>query len=191
MKINIRSITNIGAVLILSATGACGADWVNRLYLSGDAGAAFTQSVYDKSDATTLTFNPGYRADLALGYNINDSWAVELESGVIGNSVDEFRGGPLSRFHQSVDLYQVPLLAKVIYNINTKSAFVPYLGAGAGGVASIFDFNDVGVKKSDTDFTFAYQAEAGLKYLLSKNISIGIGYKFIAAGESGRAEEAL
>jgi opacity protein-like surface antigen len=95
------------------------------------------------------------------------------------NSMDKINGGPLSSYSQSVDIYSVPVLANVIYKVPTKTSWTPYFGVGAGGVIGIFDLKGPGTDFSDTDFTFAYQAEAGLDYALTKNASIGIAYKFL------------
>jgi opacity protein-like surface antigen len=53
------------------------------------------------------------------------------------------------------------------------------VGLGVGGAASILSYNNSGYNLSDCSFTFAYQAEAGLKYALTKNASINIGYEFL------------
>jgi len=76
-----------GATLIFAADGQ--AQDTNRFYLDAKAGVALAQ------DASILTspfgnsgsihFDTGLRADLGLGYNLCDSFAVELEPGVIWN----------------------------------------------------------------------------------------------------------
>jgi opacity protein-like surface antigen len=71
------------------------------------------------------------------------------------------------------------LLANVIYKVPTKTAWAPYFGVGVGGVVGTLDLKTSEADFSDTDFTFAYQAEAGLDYALTKNASIGIAYKFL------------
>ena len=182
----------VGGVLLMSATGARAADWgdnlsdwSDNLYLSADFGGVFQQdATYIQSALSgrpTATFNPGIRADINLGYNLNDSWAVELETGFMWNSMDNVGGRSLSSISQSVDMYSVPILANIIYQVPTKTSWVPYFGVGAGGVVGIYDLKSRGTDYSDTDFTFAYQAEAGLDYALSKNVSVGIAYKFLGA----------
>ena len=183
MKTVLRSITKVCAASILSAVGARASDWSDNLYLNADGGGAFRENAQlHQSQGTpqySTTFNPGIRADIDLGYNLNDSWAVELETGFIWNSVDEIGGVPLSSYSQSIDLYSVPVLANVIFKVPTKTSWTPYFGVGAGGVVGICDLNNSGTDYSDTDFAFAWQAEAGLKYALTKNASIGIAYKFL------------
>jgi opacity protein-like surface antigen len=155
-----------------------------KLYLNADFGGAFRENAQLRQSQGIVpqystTFNPGIRADIDLGYNLNDSWAVELETGFIWNSVDEIGGTPLGSYSQSIDLYSIPVLANIIYKVPTKTSWTPYFGVGAGGVVGIFDFKTSGTDFSDTDFAFAWQAEAGLKYALTKNASFGIAYKFL------------
>jgi opacity protein-like surface antigen len=184
MKTTIRLITMVSAALFMSATGARAADdWSDNLYLSADFGGVFQQeaSLIQNGSSANVTFNPGIRADIDLGYKLNDSWAVELETGFMWNSMDKINGVSFSSYSQSVDIYSVPLLANVIYKVPTETSWTPYFGVGVGGVVGIFDLNNTtrGARYSDTDLTFAYQAEAGLDYALSKNASIGIAYKFL------------
>jgi len=177
----------IGTTLVLFIANAGAADWTQNLYINADAGSAFRQStiIHESFGYTEhTTYNPGIRADVALGYNINDSWAVELSTGVIWNSMDKVNGVPLSSFNETFDTYIIPNLVNVIYKVPTKSSWTPYVGVGVGSVVSIVDinadnFHGGNPDLSDSDFTFAYQAEAGLKYSLTKNVSIGIDYKFL------------
>ena len=69
--------------------------------------------------------------------------------------------------------------------INLKGGWTPYVGAGVGGAATYLTAQNVPLfgfgchtSYSSTDFTFAYQATAGLKYAISENIELGIAYKF-------------
>jgi opacity protein-like surface antigen len=123
-----------------------------------------------KGGGGSASFNTGARADVGLGYNINECFAVELETGVLWN---EPKGG-------GGDLYQIPLLVNGIWNIQTHSAFTPYLGGGVGGAALKLDITDFG---SDTAFTFAYQAIAGVKYALSEKLQLDLAYRFFGTLE--------
>jgi len=184
MKTTIHLITVTGAALVMSAMGANASDWSDNLYLGADAGGAFqqnavmTQSVGHAGRQTT-TFNSGIRGDITVGYNLDKSWAVELESGIIWNSVDKIGVVSLSSIDQSIDTYSVPILANVIYKVPTGNAWTPYFGVGAGGLADSGDFRVGTTHYYDSTFTFAYQAKAGVDYALTKNASVGIAYKFL------------
>lgn len=131
----------------------------------------------------TVTFNSGIRGNIALGYNINRSWAAELDTGVLWNSVDSFDGTSLSSVGASFDTYTIPLLANLVYRIPIKGPWTFYLGAGAGGAASILSYSQsyLGTRYGwdSSDFVFAYQAKAGLQYKLRRNAALGITYEFL------------
>jgi len=128
------------------------------------------------------TFNLGIRGDIVLGYNINQSWAVEFETGVLWNSMDEVGGVSLSSIGQSFDTYTGPFLANVVYKVPLKGRLYPYVGIGVGGAAAIASFNTGGFTPTtlgDYTFVFACQGEAGLEYKLTKSVSVDVAYKFL------------
>lgn len=169
-----------GSTLLIAAvnTGAQDDKW----YLDADGGAAIQQDVNVKNGGGKTVFDTGFRTGLALGYNFCDSLAAQLETGVIGNSINSISGTSLSAVGASAETYEIPMLADVIYKIPTRSGFTPYFGVGAGGAATMLRSSNVplGFPASDTDFTFACQGLAGLKYAIGKNMEVGVAYKFIA-----------
>ncbi len=190
MELNIRSITTAAAVLVMSAVAASAQDWTQNLYAKIDGGGMFQQNAtLDKTTSSsvppaistsgTATFNFGVRGDIALGYNINKSWAAEFDTGVLWNSMDKVGNNTLGSIGQSADTYTVPFLANFIYKVPIKGPWSSYVGLGVGGAASILSYDNSGYSLSDCNFTFAYQAEAGLKYALSQNASINIAYEFL------------
>ena len=131
------------------------------------------------SSSGTATFNLGLRADAALGYNFNQSWAAEFDTGLLWNSMDKVGTNSLSSLGQSADIYTIPFLVDVTYQIPIKGPWSAYVGVGAGGAATILSYNTSGTTLSDTAFTFAYQAQLGVKYALTKNASINLDYAFL------------
>lgn len=205
MKYKVSHLITAGAMLFIGAANVRA-----QVYLNGDVGASFIQNVpLRNSGGKSASFNPGARGGFSVGYDLSDCFAVELETGAIWNSVDKVGGQSLSS-GANADLYQVPLLANLIYKTPVKSGFSAFFGAGAGGIASIFSANSPGTPStpppvgtgavarvigtfkstggigsgsgfsgSDTDYTFAYQGVAGVKYAFCKNMDIGITYKFL------------
>ena len=193
VKTNIFLIKLAGAAVLVRGLNASAAGWVQNLYLNTDLGASFVNDVTIKgAGGNTATFDPGVCGNLCLGYHITPVLAAEFETGVIWNSFDKVGGVPLSVMLASADLYQIPFKLNLICNVPTKSSWTPYIGAGAGGMASILE-GHVDQASSptratisvigngnfhDTDCTFAYQAIAGLKYNISAHAQIDLGYKF-------------
>lgn len=143
--------------------------------------------------ALQMDFDPGPRLDLNVGYHLTDSWAVELETGASYNSVSQATltsGGVPS--DTGTEFYQVPILANIKYSHPLSDKWSFYVGAGIGGVFTHFDsgitlpgysgFDSPDWRPgSDTDFQFAYQGTAGIKYVSSQHWDFGIGYKFLGS----------
>ncbi len=187
------SVLAIAGTLSLAATANC-AEQASKTYLNLDFGISLQQTVNGKdntgADIGKVEFDPGFRGDVVFGYKLSDSFAVELETGVLANSITSIAGNQLSDFGATADIYQIPLLVNVVYQIPLKCALKPYVGVGVGGAATILQGESVPLfgftsnsSYSDVDFTFAYQAVAGFKYAINKNIDIGIAYKFIGTTE--------
>lgn len=170
-------LTTLGIALFIGCATAH-ADWTDNLYLNTDVGAAFVPDVttHDHGVDDTGPFrskgrfqlDPGVRADLSLGYNLNQSWAVELEAGGIWNQ---------NHLSSNEQFYQIPVLLKACYQIPLGQSWKVCLGAGAGAVTAIDDLPG----NTYTDTTWGYEGDAAIKYELSSNAEIGLGYKFLGA----------
>ncbi len=105
---------------------------------------------------------------LRYGYNVTDSFGLELSTGFTPGSVTRLAGNDVD-----VDLYTVDLDA--VWNIRTGSMFTPYVLAGVGYASADFDrplAGSVGgqaVSLSDGD-GFTLNAGAGLKYALTDHV---------------------
>lgn len=163
--------------------------WPKNLYAEIDLGGVYQQentTLFQSApfpSSATASFNLGVRGNIALGYNINQSWAVEFDTGVLWNSMAKVNGVSLDQpypLNVTFDTYTIPLLANVIYRFPLKSPLVPYVEAGVGGAASILSYSQASATMEDTSFGFAYQAEVGLKYKLGKRAFIGVAYQFLS-----------
>lgn len=157
-------------------------------YLNAGAGVAIAEDVDVENfgiappSGTKVEFDPGVRLSLAGGYNFNEYFGTELESGFLYNSVK--RVGGVSDVDAS--LSHVPMLANLVFRCDRPdSNWVPFFGGGAGGDVSILTIDDsAGLDGSEADFNFAWQAFAGLRYKLTENMSIGGSYKFYSVDKA-------
>jgi opacity protein-like surface antigen len=162
-------------------------DWAQHVYTHLDFGGSYQQNttLYQSSPAPTTgsaTFNLGMRGNLALGYNFNKSWAAEIDTGVIWNSMNSVDGVSLNQpspNNANFDTYTIPFLVNLVYKVPLKSNFIPYVAVGAGGSASILSYSRDGYGYTASDLVFAYQAEVGLKYRLNQNMFFGVAYQFL------------
>jgi opacity protein-like surface antigen len=160
----------------------------SRWYIRTDLGLSYVvetdvEEFLVPTPGLNIEFDPGIRFGVAGGYNALPWLAIEIESGVTANSVDNL--GP-----DSIDaaISQVPFMANLVIHCNHFNRFLPFIGAGTGGVASVFAIdqpflvgNDIiWLEGADTDVVFAWQAFAGLSYDLNENMGIGLTYRFLA-----------
>jgi len=187
---------------LVSAAAASYAAVPDSVYVKAEAGPAFVQDVNIKdSGGVKARFDVGARADVAVGYQFNPCWAAELEGGVVWNQVDRIgtevppppptsTGGVYEK--GKADLYRIPLLVNAVYNLPIGNDRLKcFVGAGAGGMASVLDARFITAKVNDTDFTFAYQAFAGIKYAINDHVEIGAEYKFLGTPDHDWNEHAV
>ncbi len=150
-------------------------------YISGQVGGELMQGLSIKNAGGAKNdVDPGFRASVSIGADLSDYVAAEFETGVLGNQLDTSSSQPLSAIADRAYLYQVPLLANLIFKAPLGNGLTPYIGGGAGGMASTLYLRSGHDWASDTDLNFAYQAMTGIKFALNRNMEIGLGYKFLA-----------
>ena len=131
----------------------------------------------------TIKFKTGYRFGLTGGGMINDNFAVEVETGFSGTSVKSIDGESLDA-GEEVSIYQIPVLANVIWRIPTGMKLKPYVGLGAGMATSILDIKGTGTPLDATSTTIvpAFQALAGIRYDFTDRLGLVAGYKYLYTG---------
>jgi opacity protein-like surface antigen len=168
-------------------TGSTESSPEQSLYTDVNVGGAYQQNATVETTVTpsggpptmtsqNTTFNLGVRGDVALGYNISDSWAAEFNTGLIWNSAGNSQPYP---YNASIDTYTVPILVNAVYRIPFKGPWSSYLGVGGGGAVSILSYNASSYNLGSYNFAFAYQAKAGLEYRLTDKASIDLAYEFL------------
>ena len=166
-------------VMVLVASTLPAQDIAGRGYLSLDVGLALQQDItlQRAGDSRRLSFDPGARLDLSGGLHLSESWRAELELGFIFNSVSAIDGESAG---SSAEYFQVPIMANGIYTLPLHGPIRVYVGAGLGGVASMFWNN---LFDADDSFTFGYQAIVGAKYALNDSLDLGLSYKLLGTLE--------
>jgi opacity protein-like surface antigen len=140
-----------------------------------------------------VQYDTGFAMDAAVGYAFNPWIAAELEVGWRWNNISHVSGFVLD----DTTFSQVPFLANVVLQYPLPGTpVVPYIGGGVGGAVTIFDtdrFSNgaVTVVGSEADVVFAYQVFAGLRFQFNPWMSVGLGYKYFASGDSSYEFEPL
>ena len=135
---------------------------------------------------SSVHYDTGLAADMALGYAFNPFISLDFETGYIGARINNVPGHTSD--HSSIA--NVPLLANVTVSMPIPhSNVVPYAGLGVGGAVSVFNTDGLSdgvttVTGSESDTVGAWQAFAGVRFMLSPRMSLGVGYKYFATDNS-------
>lgn len=156
-------------------------------YFRMDVGPSFFRNgqltEYGAPVSSPVKFRTGLAADGAIGYAFNQYVAADFEIGYVGAKIDNVPGFISDNSY----LYNVPFLANVTLSYPIpRTIMVPYIGVGVGGADVIFDSDMFGPSSSDfvvgpeDDVVFAWQAFAGVRFRLARDLSLGVGYKYFA-----------
>ncbi|HTR43089.1 MAG TPA: outer membrane beta-barrel protein [Pseudomonadales bacterium] len=181
MKKIIRSIVIIA--ILVSAIGAQAQDdFEKNMYVSYDVGAVFQQDANVSQSFGSngkVSFYPGARLDVGIGYNFCNWLAADVSGGFMWNSINTFNGVSLSSINQDVNIYSFPILVGLTLKLPNRTHFIPYVGVSGGANISEFYLSDNGTSGNDHDVEPALQAEAGLNYVFNPSASLGLDYKFM------------
>ena len=174
-------------------------DLQGKVYIGFDVGVALQQDLKIKQisgldlpimvapgttlDKAAYEFDPGIRVDLNARYRLTDSLSLGLEAGFIYNNINKIEVTETSLGTTSTAefgasdsrIYQVPILADMVYRFPTHGRLKPYVGAGLGGVVTILELPS----STQNDFTFAYQGMAGISVEIDPQWDMGLGYEFL------------
>lgn len=134
----------------------------------------------------------GFVVSVAVGWHLDDIIAqglrVELEgayrhnNGNLGSFTEATSGGSSSAV--STDLTTWSVMGNVWYDFNLSSRLRPYIGGGAGWVRNKVVPTFCACRPIENE-GFGWQAGAGLNFVVSENSSIGVGYRYMDAGDQG------
>ena len=154
-----------------------------------DVGPSFFQdsrlTQFGGSASSPVNFETGLAFDVAFGWAFNKYVATDFELGYIGAKLNSVPG----YYSDNTRLYNIPFLVNVTFSYPiAHTILVPYVGAGVGGADMIFDtdsFSDGAdtVVGSEDDVVLAGQVFAGMRFQLSQNFSLDLGYKYFATGD--------
>jgi opacity protein-like surface antigen len=179
VKTHFAGLTGLCAVLATALALPAGAADTG-LYFNADAGANWAQDADTETKTALgtvkgdLETDVGFRFSAGVGYNLNRNWGVEFDTGYVWNSIKD--GGDSSFSH-------IPFIVNVVYRYPIGAKWETYIGGGAGGVYSVLTADDGDFDDDDADVVFGWQAIAGVRYLISETMSVGVGYKYMGTAE--------
>lgn len=175
--------------LVLAASPAAAQDFYGSVF----GGASLLQDSTFSGDITPpggqqsvdTDFDTGFGLGVALGSKLHAlsngplSFRTELELSFSDSNVDSigFSGnGPASENNVDGDIQTTRLFANLIADVETKTAFTPYFGAGIGIARSNLGFSYGGqpgaIQVNDTSTDFTAQLIVGTSYAINDKVSI-------------------
>jgi len=157
-------------------------------YLGADVGPSFMpdfQSSRAGGFVGNFSMRPGIRADVEPGFNFLSTGPLtlgaEFETGLIYNRIHSLtEPGDVVLYRG--EYYQVPLLGNLVFKFHPNAFVTPYVGVGGGGDWSRVRFpgTDWWDDNHNDQLDPAAQGMAGIRFQLAPNVSLGVGYQFLA-----------
>ena len=166
---------------------AAPAEW----YVSLFGGASFLEDVsteYDNDGPETYDIDAqtdvGFIIGGAIGTHLTEDLRVELEVAYSENDVDgiHYSGPKGSGSYDGEGSFGIlTFMGNLWYDAPLDMELKPYIGGGLG--VAIVDADSVGYANPDfeeydsSEVAFAFQVGAGLRWMMSDNITLDVGYR--------------
>lgn len=184
-KTLLLTVAAAGMALGLQAASAADMEPVAEpgWYVTLFGGASFLEDVhtnYDdpgpyEIDAITDT---GFIVGGAIGTHISEDLRVELEVAYSENDVDEIEYDG-TEYSGTGDFSILTFMGNLWYDLPLSTELKPYIGGGLG--VAIVDASNIGYdcceEYDSSEVAFAFQAGAGLRWMMSENIALDVGYR--------------
>jgi len=163
-------------LLVISATSALAAG--PYVGASGGVSMVHDSDISEPGISGTVEYDTGFGFNVNVGYDF-DPVRVEFEFGYKNADVKNVSAFGIGVPVNNADLTTLSYMVNAFYDIKTKSAFTPYLGAGIGMINGELDDN--GYTADDT--VFGYQFIVGAAYNFNKNFALDLSYRFQGAAQ--------
>lgn len=195
-----RTTLLLGTAAALALIAPAQAGQLNGWYVGLEGGASWAGELEYLEQATsagpvthfhhyTVDDGPaGWAVFATAGYAFG-SWRLELEAGYRENKLEDFvstyvtlNGAPSSVNTGILDaeLQEFSLMANVLYDLRLTDRLSASVGAGAGADQVRFEWNNPTLEEIDSsEWSFAYQALAGLNYDLTKRTQLTLRYRYL------------
>ena len=127
------------------------------------------------------SFDSGFNVGARAGYQFGP-WRLEGEYSYRQNGSNGTAFG--SRVSGTADTNS--LMVNGIYDFNLGWPVSPHIGMGLGGASVNGNLNgpNVGYHSKTSDVVFAYQAIAGVRYMVSPNLALDVDYRYRGSGDA-------
>jgi outer membrane protein OmpA-like peptidoglycan-associated protein len=148
-----------------------------QFYLGAEGGWTGLEGTKDKIGGITIdrSFDDGFNAGARFGYKWNE-WRFEGEYSHRENTSNTTRFGA----RLNGDFVTDSFMANAIYDFNVGWLVTPHIGIGIGGADATGSLKSAnfGTLSKTSDFVFAYQAIAGIRYHINPQIALDLDYRY-------------
>ena len=175
------------SALALLATPMLASAADDAFYIKGSLGLGMAMdtdvdNMPDLAGTAKVTYDSGYLFTLAAGYDFVGPFRTEIEYLWQKNDVDTLRyKSQVGNFDQG-DLKTQAFMLNGYYDIDTGSAWTPFIGAGIGWAK--LDLSTPALPLGDNDDVFAYQLMGGIAYNFNDKMSIDFQYRFMSTSDA-------
>jgi outer membrane protein OmpA-like peptidoglycan-associated protein len=184
-QISRAAVACLAATTALLATSA----YAQSFYLGGEGGWSVLEDQTNRASGigpVHAQFDSGFAAGARAGYEMGP-WRFEEEYVYHGNDLNhlDVSGVNVPGVSGSRDSHAI--MTNVLYDIdlgrfNFHLPVTPHIGAGIGAVDVIDHAKATGVGQiaNDNEWSFGYQAIAGLRYDVTPQVALDLDYRYLA-----------
>lgn len=166
-----------GSLLVFAAAAQAQSSKAGLWYLGGGVGGVWYFGERLGGAATgKLSMDPGFVGNVGIGRYIDETRSFRLEAEGFYSRATIDNNGTVDA---SGDLSNLALMFNVLYDVQTNSNWVPYLGGGLGtSLVLLNEYSAGGVFVADDSANaFAWQFKAGVAYHFTPNMAITAQYR--------------
>ena len=140
-------------------------------------------NISNTAESAKITYDSGFIGSLAAGYDFANPLRVEIELIRQKNDLEITTYNNLYGSFNEGDLKNNSLMVNAFYDVDTGSAWTPFVGAGMGW--SRIDISGYEFNGSDSeDDVFAYQLIGGVSYAFNEQWSVDAQYRFKGSSDA-------
>jgi len=145
----------------------------------GAGGAWYDDLKLNGAIVGEVGMDTGFTVNGAIGRYLDDERVIRLEAEAIYDRADI---SDISGPKAGGNLANVGLMFNFLYDIQTNSSWVPYLGGGIGySRVSVEDLSTGGpTLVDDSANAFSWQFKAGIAYQFNPSMAVTLGYRYYA-----------
>ena len=164
--------------LALSLAAPAEAQDLSSFYVTPKIMSSYQKADMNEGYERSSVFGLGLSVGTDLSYSSSLPIRLEVEYLFHGNETYTQTGV------STHDLSAHSLLGNVFFDLQTDTAFTPYIGGGAGFACLNDRATVANVTSKGNRWNFAWDAGGGVAWGLSERLALDLGYRYMDLGES-------